>query len=131
MENPIKKIMSMMADKKLKNDVKDTDQGDLIERTTVIETNNPLKTIRAIAEPGESKNRSVLNALINDGVEDEAILDDGTKNKMIKSLVIEMYKNEDMSKKEYDFFIKEVLVPNKRNKGGRVEKPLGAGGKKP
>jgi len=130
MENPVKKIMSMMTDKKLKDDVKDTDQGDLIERTTVIETNNPLKKIRAIAEPGESKNRSVLNALINDGVEDEAILDATTKNQMIKSVIMEMYKSEDMSKKEFDFFMEEVLSPKEMNKGGRVEKPLGAGGKK-
>ena len=130
MENSIKKIMSMMTDKKLKDDVEDTDQGNLIERTTIIETNNPLKTIRAIAEPGESKNRSVLNALINDGLEDEAILDDATKNQMIKSLVMEMYKGKDMSKKEYDFFIEEVLTPKEMNKGGLIDKPLGAGGKK-
>tara|TARA_R100000935_G_C2747508_1_gene128383 strand:+ start:127 stop:510 length:384 start_codon:yes stop_codon:yes gene_type:complete len=126
----IDKIKAMIAKKKLNDDVKDTDQGDLIERTTVIETNNPFKKIKAIAEPKESKNRSVLNALINDGADDKAKLDDASKNKMIKSLVMEMYKDEDMSKKEFDFFMNEVLAPKEMNKGGRVDKPLGAGGKK-
>ena len=126
----IDKIKAMIAKKKLNDDVKDTDQGDLIERTTVIETNNPFKKIKAIAEPKESKIRSVLNALINDGADDKAKLDDASKNKMIKSLVMEMYKDEDMSKKEFDFFMNEVLAPKEMNKGGRVDKPLGAGGKK-
>tara|TARA_B110000285_G_scaffold4783_1_gene5083 strand:- start:219 stop:977 length:759 start_codon:yes stop_codon:yes gene_type:complete len=111
-KNGVMQIIDKIRNNNYKRQLGETDQGDLNERTTVIETNNAFKEpFRAIAEPGESKNRSILNALISDGMEGmEEKMDEASKDKMILSLIKEMRETGEMEKDEYNMYMESYLA---------------------
>ena len=118
-KNGVMQIIDKIRNNNYKRQLGETDQGDLNERTTVIETNNAFKEpFRAIAEPGESKNRSILNALISDGMEGmEEKMDEASKDKMILSLIKEMRETGEMEKDEYNMYMESYLT-SEMQKGG-------------
>jgi hypothetical protein len=118
-KNGVMQIIDKIRNNNYKRQLGETDQGDLNERTTVIETNNAFKEpFRAIAEPGESKNRSILNALISDGMEGmEEKMDEASKDKMILSLIKEMRETGEMEKDEYNMYMESYLA-SEMQKGG-------------
>ena len=115
--NPLNRILEKIKDMKYKSELGRTDDGDLAERTSEYVDNNPFKkNITAIREPGESENRAMLNAMINDGLDTEETMDEASKDKIILGLVQEMFRNGDMEKDEYEMYMESYI--NEMQKGG-------------
>ena len=132
--NPLKQIVEKIKNTQYKRKLGRTDDGDLAERTSEYVDDNAFKeNITAIREPGESENRAMLNAIINDGLDTEAKMDEASKEKIILSLLEEMRRSGDMEKKEYDLYMEAYSqslnqggIANLR-KGGRPGYMMGEG----
>ena len=132
--NPLKQIIEKIKNNQYKRQLGKTDDGDLAERTSEYVDNNPFKeNITAIREPNESENRAMLNAMISDGLDTEAKMDEASKEKIILSLLEEMRRSGDMEKKEYDLYMEAYSqslnqggIAGLRN-GGRPGYRLGEG----
>ena len=115
--NPLKQIVEKIKNTQYKRKLGRTDDGDLAERTSEYVDDNAFKeNITAIREPGESENRAMLNAIINDGLDTEAKMDEASKEKIILSLLEEMRRSGDMEKKEYDLYME--AYSQSLNQGG-------------
>jgi len=115
--NPLKQIIEKIKNTQYKRKLGRTDDGDLAERTSEYVDDNAFKeNITAIREPGESENRAMLNAIINDGLDTEAKMDEASKEKIILSLLEEMRRSGDMEKKEYDLYME--AYSQSLNQGG-------------
>ena len=115
--SPLNRILEKIKDMKYKSELGRTDDGDLAERTSEYVDNNPFKrNITAIREPGESENRAMLNAMINDGLDTEETMDEASKDKIILGLVQEMFRNGDMEKDEYEMYMESYIT--EMQKGG-------------
>ena len=115
--NPLNRILEKIKDMKYKSELGRTDDGDLAERTSEYVDDNPFRrNITAIKEPGESENRAMLNAMINDGLETEETMGEESKNKIILGLVQEMFRNGDMEKDEYEMYMESYIT--EMQKGG-------------
>ena len=132
--NPLKQIIEKIKNNQYKRQLGKTDDGDLAERTSEYVDNNFFKeNITAIREPNESENRAMLNAMISDGLDTEAKMDEASKEKIILSLLEEMRRSGDMEKKEYDLYMEAYSqslnqggIAGLRN-GGRPGYRLGEG----
>ena len=132
--NPLKQIIEKIKNNQYKRQLGKTDDGDLAERTSEYVDNNPFKeNITAIREPQESENRAMLKAIISDGLDTEAKMDEASKEKIILSLLEEMRRSGDMEKKEYDLYMEAYSqslnqggIAGLRN-GGRPGYRLGEG----
>ena len=115
--NPLKQIIEKIKNNQYKRKLGKTDDGDLAERTSEYVDNNPFKeNITAIREPNESENRAMLNAMISDGLDTEAKMDEASKEKIILSLLEEMRRSGEMEKKEYDIYMESYS--QSLNQGG-------------
>ena len=115
--NPLKQIIEKIKNNQYKRQLGKTDDGDLAERTSEYVDNNPFKeNITAIREPKESENRAMLNAMISDGLDTEAKMDEASKEKIILSLLEEMRRSGEMEKKEYDIYMESYS--QSLNQGG-------------
>jgi len=132
--NPLKQIIEKIKNNQYKRKLGTTDDGDLAERTSEYVDDNPFKeNITAIREPQESENRAMLKAIISDGLDTEAKMDEASKEKIILSLLEEMRRSGDMEKKEYDLYMEAYSqslnqggIAGLRN-GGRPGYRLGEG----
>ena len=117
--NPLNRILEKIKDMKYKSELGRTDDGDLAERTSEYVDDNPFKrNITAIREPGESENRAMLNAMINDGLDTEETMDEASKDKIILGLVQEMFRNGEMEKDEYEMYMESYIT--EMQKGGII-----------
>jgi len=130
--NPLNRILEKIKDMKYKSELGRTDDGDLAERTSEYVDNNPFRrNITAIREPGESENRAMLNAMINDGLDTEETMDEASKDKIILGLVQEMFRNGDMEKDEYEMYMESYITEMQKGgiaglrNGGRVKRAAG------
>ena len=115
--SPLNRILEKIKDMKYKSELGRTDDGDLAERTSEYVDNNPFKkNITAIRKPGESENRAMLNAMINDGLETEETMGETSKDKIILGLVQEMFRNGDMDENEYEMYMESYI--KEMQKGG-------------